>query len=170
MIKCLERLDRTIDLDFWRNHLQGATPTPFLQSFPGAARVIANATATRKVQIGHGLFTQQFGIMESTLVTCAWSIALAVHSRCADVVLVKFLLVVRLFCFLIFLTHRAILGIPSRDIDSMMDITINTVIRQVILATTPDGPDLPLSRSPASPASPSPRRQVAPVARSLLVR
>jgi hypothetical protein len=86
MIKYLEQLDRTTGLDFWQNRLRGATPTPFPQSLPGAARVIANATAIRELQIGHDSLTRQFGITASTLVTCAWSIVLAMHSHCADVV------------------------------------------------------------------------------------
>jgi hypothetical protein len=136
MIKYLEQLDRTTGLDFWRNHLQGTTPTPFLQSLPGAARVIANATATREV---HGSFTRQFGITASTLVTCAWSIVLAVHSHCADVVFSQVLADMRLvlLCLLIFLTPRDVLGIPIKDIDSMMDISINTVVRRVILDQIP---------------------------------
>jgi hypothetical protein len=136
MIKYLEQLDRKTGLDFWRHHLQGATPTPFLQSLPGVARVIANATATRELRIGHGSFTRQFGITASTLVTCAWSIVLAAHSHCADVVFGQVLAgrsASNSCDLLIFLTPQAILGIPIRDIDSMMGITINTVARRVIL-------------------------------------
>jgi hypothetical protein len=86
MIKYLKRLDRRTGLDFWRNHLQGAMLTPFLQPLPGSPRVTSNATATHEVQIEHNSFTRQFGITASTLVTCAWSVVLAAHSNTVDVV------------------------------------------------------------------------------------
>jgi Condensation domain. len=86
MIKYLSHLDRTTGLNFWRRHLQNATPTSFLQTLPGAPRTISNETVTREVHIEHGSLVRQFGIMASTLVTGAWSIVLAAHSNCSDVV------------------------------------------------------------------------------------
>jgi Condensation domain len=86
MIKYLERLDRKPGLDFWRSHLQNVSPTPFLQSVPSARRVMTNKSVTRDVLVGHGSLTRQFGIMASTIVTGAWSIVLAAHSGCTDVV------------------------------------------------------------------------------------
>jgi Condensation domain len=85
MIKYLERLDRTVGLDFWRGHLQNVTPTPFLLGHPGSRRVISDKTATREVLVDHRSLTKQFGILASTLVTAAWSIVLAAHSNCTDV-------------------------------------------------------------------------------------
>lgn len=86
MIKYLEHLDRTAGLNFWRAHLQDATPTSFLQALPGAPRVIANDTVTREMDIEYSSLSRQFGIMPSTLVTCAWSLVLSAHSNCSDVV------------------------------------------------------------------------------------
>jgi Condensation domain len=86
MIKYLEHLDRTTGLEFWRSHLQDATPTPFLLSLPGSRRVIAEETVLRNVHVDHISLTRRFGIMASTLVTAAWSIVLAAHSNCTDVV------------------------------------------------------------------------------------
>jgi hypothetical protein len=87
MIKYLERLDRTAGLNFWRSHLHNATPTPFLQDLAGSCRLISDESVTRDIDIDHGSLTRQFGIMASTLVTVAWSIVLAAHSSCTDVVL-----------------------------------------------------------------------------------
>ena len=86
MIKYLERLDRTAGLDFWRSHLQNATPTPFLLGHSGSQRVISDKTATREVEVDHKSLTRQFGILASTLVTAAWSVVLAAHSNCRDVI------------------------------------------------------------------------------------
>ncbi|KAF8572685.1 CoA-dependent acyltransferase [Ramaria rubella] len=117
MIKYLERLDRTPSLDFWRNHLANATPTPFLLAPPGAPRFTTNASVVREVETGHGSFTRKSGIMPSTLATCAWSIVLAAHSNCNDVVFGQVL---------------AGRNAPIRDIGTMTGITINTVARRVI--------------------------------------
>ncbi|KAF8587753.1 amino acid adenylation [Ramaria rubella] len=117
MIKYLERLDRTPSLKFWRSHLEKATPTPFLLAPPGTARATTNASVGREVRTGHGSFTRKSGIMPSTLATCAWSIVLAAHSNCTDVVFGQVL---------------AGRNAPIRDIGSMTGITINTVARRVI--------------------------------------
>ncbi|KAF8574904.1 amino acid adenylation [Ramaria rubella] len=116
MVKYLERLDRTPGLEFWRNHLQGAIPTPFLQATAGTARMTANATVVREVHTEHSSFTRRFGIMPSTLVTGAWAIVLAAHSNCSDVVFGQVL---------------AGQNAPIRDVVSMTGITINTVARRV---------------------------------------
>ncbi|KAF8584766.1 acetyl-CoA synthetase-like protein [Ramaria rubella] len=116
IVKYLEQVDRTPGLNFWRNHLQTATPTPFLQSLPGAPRATANAMVMRAVHAGHGSFVRKFGIMASTLATGAWGIVLAAHSNCTDVVF-----------------GQVVSGrnAPIKDIVSMTGITINTVPRRV---------------------------------------
>ena len=86
MIKYLECLDRTAGVEFWRSHLRDASPTPFLLGLPGSRRVIAERAVVRNVHVDHVSLTRRFGIMASTLVTVGWSIVLAVHSNCADVV------------------------------------------------------------------------------------
>jgi hypothetical protein len=86
MIKYLERLDRKPGLDYWRSRLQNVSPTPFLHSLPSGRRVMTNKSVARDVLVEHRSLTRQFGIMASTLVTGAWSIVLAVHSGCTDVV------------------------------------------------------------------------------------
>ncbi|KAF8574906.1 amino acid adenylation [Ramaria rubella] len=116
MVKYLERLDRTPGLEFWRNHLQNASPTPFLHAIVGAHRMTANATVVRAVHTVHSSFTRKFGIMPSTLVTSAWAIVLAAHSNCNDVVFGQVL---------------AGQNAPIRDVVSMTGITINTVPRRV---------------------------------------
>ncbi|KAF8580410.1 acetyl-CoA synthetase-like protein [Ramaria rubella] len=117
MIKYLERLDRTPGLDFWRTHLANVAPTPFLQALPGASRATTNATVGRGFRTGHGSFTRESGIMPSTLVTAAWSLVLAAHSNCIDVVFGQVL---------------AGRNAPIKDIWSMTGITMNTVPRRVI--------------------------------------
>ncbi|KAF8581319.1 acetyl-CoA synthetase-like protein, partial [Ramaria rubella] len=118
MIKYLERLNRTAGVDFWRSHLEDVSPTPFLQSPPGALRVKADATVTRTIQTGHESFIQVAGIMPSTLVTGAWSIVLAAHANCSDVVFGQVL---------------AGRSAPIRGIESLTGVTLNTVARRVIL-------------------------------------
>ncbi|KAF8573006.1 acetyl-CoA synthetase-like protein [Ramaria rubella] len=116
VVSYLEKLDRTSGLEFWRRHLEGVAPTPFLQSLPGTPRSTTNTTVIRAVHPGHGSFTRRFGIMPSTLVTAAWAIVLAAHSNCCDVV------------------FGQILGgrnAPIKDIGSVTGITINTVARRV---------------------------------------
>jgi hypothetical protein len=71
MIKYLEGLDRIVGLDFWRTHFLNAEPTPFVQALPGVPRAIVNMSISREVNIGHGLLTEHFGIMPSSLVTAA---------------------------------------------------------------------------------------------------
>ncbi|KAF8575295.1 acetyl-CoA synthetase-like protein [Ramaria rubella] len=118
MVSYLKNLDRTSGLDFWRRHLQGVAPTPFLQSLPGAPRATTDATVTRVVHTAHSSFTRKFGIMPSTLVTSAWAIVLAAHGNCGDVVFAQIL---------------AGRNAPIKDIGSMTGITINTVARRVAL-------------------------------------
>lgn len=86
MVKYLHNLDRAGGLEFWRRHLHGASPTPFLQRQPEIRRVNANAVIFRNVSLQYGVLTRQFGIMVSTLVTCAWSIVLSAHSNITDVI------------------------------------------------------------------------------------
>ncbi|KAF8572601.1 hypothetical protein K439DRAFT_1321833, partial [Ramaria rubella] len=116
MIKYLESLDRTAGVDFWRSHLENASPTPFLQTPPGAPRVTADATVTREIHTGHDSFSRVAGIMPSTLVTGAWSIVLAAHANCSDVVFGQVL---------------AGRSAPIRGIESMTGVTLNTVARRV---------------------------------------
>jgi hypothetical protein len=63
MAKYLEGLDRTTGLDFWRSHLLNVTPTPFIQTLPGAPRALANESVTPEVEIKRSSLAQQFGIM-----------------------------------------------------------------------------------------------------------
>lgn len=86
MVKYLQNLDRTDSLEFWRRHLHGASPTPFLQRRPEARHVIANNATLRDVLLQYDFLTRHFGIMASTLVTCAWSIVLSAHSSTMDVI------------------------------------------------------------------------------------
>ncbi|KAF8584768.1 acetyl-CoA synthetase-like protein [Ramaria rubella] len=118
VVSYLEKLDRTSGLDFWRRHLEGAAPTPFLQSPPGVPRAITDATVIRAVHTEHGSFTRRSGIMPSTLATAAWATVLAAHSNCGDVVFGQIL---------------AGRNAPIKDIGSMTGITINTVARRVAL-------------------------------------
>ncbi|KAF8572695.1 CoA-dependent acyltransferase [Ramaria rubella] len=114
MIKYLERLDRTAGVNFWRSHLENASPTPFLQ---GASRVTADMKMTRTIHTGHDSFSRLVGIMPSTLVTGAWSIVLAAHANCLDVIFGQVL---------------AGRSAPIRGIESMTGVTLNTVARRVI--------------------------------------
>jgi hypothetical protein len=134
MIKYLEHFNRKPGLDYWRRHLQNVLPTPFLQSLPSARRVIANKSVTRDVFVGHGLLARQFGIMASTLVTCAWSIVLAAHSGCMDVIFGQILAGRReqKYSWAIIPLIRCS-DAPVRDLGSMTGVTINIVARRVVL-------------------------------------
>jgi hypothetical protein len=86
MIKYLEGLDRTVGLEFWKDKLLTATPTPFLQPLPGSSRMTVDASTTRHIHTGHGSMAREFGIMPSTLATAAWALVLAAHTGSLDVV------------------------------------------------------------------------------------
>lgn len=85
MIKYLQCLDHDKDVVFWRKHLLHASPTPFPHRRSSIHRVSSDEVILRNFHINHGLLTRRFGIMPSTLVTCAWSIVLSAHSGTADV-------------------------------------------------------------------------------------
>lgn len=86
LIKYLEGLDRSVGLEFWKNKLNSATPTPFLQAIPGAPRAIVNSHTTREIHPGHRSLAREFGIIPSTLATAAWAVVLGAHSGTSDVV------------------------------------------------------------------------------------
>lgn len=87
MIKYLQHIDHAGGVEFWRKHLHDASPTLFLQNRSNARRVTASTIIYRHIQtIDTGLLISRFGIMPSTLITCAWSIVLSVHSNTSDVV------------------------------------------------------------------------------------
>lgn len=87
MIKYLQHIDRIGGIEFWRKHLHNASPTPFLQGRSNARRVTANTIILRDL---HGVdarsLTRRFGIMPSTLITCAWAMVLSAHSNSTDIV------------------------------------------------------------------------------------
>ncbi|KAF8572696.1 acetyl-CoA synthetase-like protein, partial [Ramaria rubella] len=118
MVKYLEALDRTAGLEFWKNKLLNATPTPFLQPLPGTSRATVNASTTRHIRTGHSLITREFGIMASTLATAAWALVLAVHTGSLDVVFGQIV---------------AGRSAPLSNIDAMIGTCINTVARRVTL-------------------------------------
>lgn len=86
MIKYLKNIDRTAGLRFWQDHLFGAKPTSFPHSLQNAPRAIVNTVLSREVHCEHSLFSRQFGVMASSLVTAAWSVVLAKHTNDTDVV------------------------------------------------------------------------------------
>lgn len=87
MIKYLQRLDHASGVDFWRKHLKDALPTSIVQGPSGTRRVTADAILFRDVQsIDYSSLIRRFGIMPSTLVTCALSVVLSVHTSSLGVV------------------------------------------------------------------------------------
>jgi hypothetical protein len=134
MIKYLEHLDRRPGLDFWRGHLRNVSPTPFLQCLPSGRRIMTNRSVTRDVLVGHSSLARRFGIMASTLVTGAWSIVLAAHSGCTDVVFGQVLAGRSEHNHswpVIPLIHYS--DAPIKDLGALTGVTINTIARRVTL-------------------------------------
>lgn len=86
MIKYLQGLDRSSGIEFWKKHLHNAFPTPFPQGRSNIHRVAADGVIIRSIDIDYNSLTHCFGIMPSTLITCAWSTVLSAHSGITDVV------------------------------------------------------------------------------------
>lgn len=87
MIKYLQRLDRASGVGFWRKHLKDAPPTSIVRGPSGTRRVTADAALFHDVHaIDYISLIRRFGIMPSTLVTCALSLVLSVHTGSLRVV------------------------------------------------------------------------------------
>lgn len=86
MIQYLQHLDRSSGVAFWKKHLENASPAPFPHRH-SSSRPIADAVISRDVKsIDYSILVRRFGILPSTLVTCAWSIVMSAHTNSHDVV------------------------------------------------------------------------------------